>query len=59
MSGSLEVLTKHGELVLVPLTGEPRADAVLRRLAAKGGRVTELYPDDPEADARTALQEGA
>lgn len=62
------VLTVHtrGGVVVVPLTGDEGHDALLERLARRGGPVTKsdgtvaLNEDDQaEADMRLALQEGA
>ncbi len=61
----LHVHTRGG-VVVVPLTGDEKNDALLERLASKGGPVTRgdgtvavSREDQAEADMRAALREGA
>ena len=53
--GALHVYARDGT-VTVPLTGDARLDAILTRIARRGGTVTEVLPDDPDAAMRDQLR---
>lgn len=58
----LKVYSRDG-VVEIPLTGDPNYDALLERIARRGGTVLRdgvLTEEEPsEADTRAALQDGA
>ncbi len=63
VTGRLLVYTLTG-VEVVPLTGDARLDALLERLAARGGAVVRedgalCETDEADSAARTAMREGA
>jgi hypothetical protein len=55
--GALFVHSRH-ETTTIPLTGDPRHDALLARLAAFGGTVTRTEATDPDTLAREVMRDG-
>jgi hypothetical protein len=59
MSGELVVATMDG-LIRIPLTGDAKLDALLERIARRGGTLVRRDGgQDAEVDMRLALGEGA
>lgn len=54
--GALHVYARDGAYT-VPLTGDPRNDALLFRIARRGGTVTETLPMDPDEAARDQMRD--